>query len=364
MPTSQVIQFIPPQPSLPVSPSIELVHVRPHRDLPGIYSVKMNIMSDPSSLGMNFLLETFESLGIAQSFTEEFKNDKSKFDDIAVFELERRNLKSGVRISLGFILPGTFVDPDPELYKRLFSPGDRATKKYPKKGEQYKYTIKLYLRPPSAFFSEKGQKLLFPAQEPQLIGQQVQELQNAFFETLITKVRPTWLEQITSTDLGFWNAPEGSFANSSQGGNLLGGNIYAGDTGREESETITCGVHEQPSIDFSSFTSSQDAQGRIVLSWSVQGNLTAIHSFVIFGRYLQTTAPIDSLSSWTLTPGTYTFLDRRLSALKGDITYGVYIILSNFAVVKPAKWHLVKRGSNLPKVVLTEAQKKVNKSKE
>jgi len=140
----EVIQFrVPPKENI-VS-SISLPQLPTPADLSTSFTLQSQISTE--SVSIDSVIRLLSDLGVSDVFRNELKDDRSKISQLLVFEVSRKNVRTGERITWPVSPPGRFTDND-LTRSGTGSPGSRLIP-----GDTYIYTANLLVLNPEVLFS-------------------------------------------------------------------------------------------------------------------------------------------------------------------------------------------------------------------
>jgi hypothetical protein len=114
-------------------------------DRNGNIAVSINLQVQQKSSTFQYVKELLGEQAANVEFLDEIRNNRDELNDIMIFHVERIDLKTGKRASLGFHKSGEFVDNE-FLSLKFLAPAIRP-------GRRYMYSFIACLVPPSTFLS-------------------------------------------------------------------------------------------------------------------------------------------------------------------------------------------------------------------
>jgi hypothetical protein len=140
----EVIQFrVPPRDKIRSAISF------PQLPTPGDLSTSFDLSAQlpPEDVGIEKINKLLSDLGVSDLFRSESKDDRSKISQLLVFEVSRKNVRTGERITWPVFSPRRFVDSD-ITRSETGSPRSRLIP-----GDTYIYTANLLVLNPESLFS-------------------------------------------------------------------------------------------------------------------------------------------------------------------------------------------------------------------
>jgi hypothetical protein len=316
-PVAQLVSSLPYPASIDFSPESYQVALDLTADTPvGILSTKM--LSD--------LMKDLLGPELETTFAQDFKNNKRKFEELAVFHVQRQNLDDpDDRKNCGIWPPGLFKD-GPNPHGGTISVG---VERQPFLNNRYEYSVELLLRAPDFLFDDA---IDFVPTANKYAGNEkmLNDKTGAFFSVLSKQLKQTYKSSMGLTDF-----EEVSSSN-------YGPNIYqmetatqftAGKTGIVKT-VVASTVPIAPEI---VEIKKMGHERRNKFGWEVQGITAGIHSYLIVAKTSVNglSAPLayvphTEAGSHNETPGGI-FTDTILSNEVTGVRYMVHIMHTNYS---------------------------------
>jgi len=138
------VRIIPVKP-LPVAVSLENLKIE-NLDFGALPSVSFDIVAASRGDKVNDILRLLEQDGVSQIFIDQVTSNRSRFEDLIKFLVERVDRQGGSRESFGFYSAGTFTDDRSSQDTHAVSPVLH--------NNRYTYFVKVCMVSPLAFFTD------------------------------------------------------------------------------------------------------------------------------------------------------------------------------------------------------------------
>lgn len=275
--------------------------------------------------------------GVSSIFVEELRKDRSLVSNLLVYEVTRRDNKTGSVIVWPLVKSGRFTD-DAESRRSARASGDASISG----GRAYTYTARLLVINPERFFKEALTRI--PAATQQIINNTnpnfIQVSAAKFAENFAvqpgTIISPTTL----SKSVDFRTEAQGAFTGIS----------YTQNISIPMPRAVPRNVKAQRNV---------NGRPANVIKWDVDGTLQPVFSFQIdvsIGR--ENTVPLRSVSPVISRNGSYEVRDELFVKEIVPVTYHVSAIYGDMSRSKPVSSNEVYGGSTLPVKILDAALKR------
>ncbi len=336
--TDEYIEFRTP-PERPIISYLDNLSVG--QDILGRSTVSFDLGATFSNEALDELNRLLGETGVSTIFVEELKKDRSLISNLLVYEVTRKNNKTGSTIVWPLVKEGRFID-DAESRLKAKSGEGRASDAGINAGSVYTYTARLLIINPERFFKEALTRI--PASTQQIISNTnpnfVQVSAAKFAENFAiqpgTILSPTTLEK----GLDFRTELQGAF------------------TGISYKQTVSI-----PFLKASpkNVKVHRNVSGRPanVIKWDVDGSIETVFSFqidVTLGR--ENTVPLRSVSPVVAGNGKYEVRDEVFVNDVAPVSYRVSAIYSDMSKSQPVASNEVYSGASMPVKILDSALKR------
>jgi len=291
--------------------------------------------------GLEELNRILGDTGVSSLFVDELKKDRSLISNLLIYQVTRRNTRTGESVVWPLIQEGTFIDnEDSRASARGTSgPGVNATLRA---GAQYLYTARLNIVNPERFFKQA-----------------------------LTRIPASTRQIITDTDPNFVKVSAAKFAENFavQPGTVLSPTTVERETKfSEEVQGAYTGISYTQVIDIPLYrakpknvTVNRSSIGKPanLIRWKVEGSIESVYCFqidVTLNR--ENTFPLRSISPVISEDDQYEIRDELFTHEIAPVSYSVSVIYTDMSRSDVVKSNEVYSATTIPIRVLDAAIKK------
>lgn len=311
------------------------------QDSLGRSTVSFDLSASFSNEAIDELNRLLGDTGVSSIFVEELKKDRSLISNLLVYEVTRKDIKTGTSLVWPLAKEGRFID-DADSRLLAKSSSGRGTDAGISAGGAYIYTARLLIINPERFFKEALTRI--PASTQQIINNTnpnfVQVSAAKFAENFSiqpgTIISPTTLEK----SIDFRTEAQGAFTGISYKQNVSIPFLKASPKNLKAHRNV----------------SGRPAN---VIKWDVDGSIESVFSFqvdVVLGR--ENTVPLRSVSPVIASNGKYEVRDELFVNEVAPVSYRVSAIYSDMSKSQPSVSNEIHSGATLPIKMLDGALKR------
>jgi len=268
-------------------------------DSVGEIDVRFTLEGSVPETGLSALNSVLERVGLSRYFNISIEEDRSKLSDLLAYSVKRVDMKMGEEEDFGVVTGAEFSDKDLR----------KTTNVSPLRGDRkYRYIVSALLRTPDTLIDNATRTEV-----------DLNTLKEYTFKPS-RYLRPQTLKRgaLAATDVVV--------------GTDLEDEMLAGFAGVQRFIDVSTG-DRRPSIVSASV--KRNARGHNVIRWRVKGSTKLIDHFVVVGTMLGMRTIVGKSHSFS-SNGTFSFSDKRLSKLVGEVTYQVVPVYVDYKHGEPA----------------------------
>ena len=309
----------------------------------GSRTVQFDLDATFSNEGLESLNRLLGDDGVSNVFVEELRKDRSLIANLLLFEVTRKNLKTGAVLTFPLVNPGTFTDN--QASRRSATAGAfTEQERLLNNGGEYQYRARLLIVNPERFFREALTRI--PTSTKQIIT----DTNPNFVEVSAARFAENFALQPGTI-------PSPSAVQSDVSFSLEALNSF---TGIEYLERVNI---PRLSAVPTNVSAARDVDGRPenVISWSIIGSKSSVHKFLVtvtVGR--EQTVPLMAVSPNISDSNSFTIRDSIYSREIVPVSYAVQVLYTppTLSLSAPVKSNEIHVGTEAPVNILDLAVKK------
>jgi len=294
----------------------------------GAYSISLDANMNIPSSDADRVKTTFDELGLSELFGEDIDSIKDNFDKIAIFNVKRLDVNSGIEHDLGLKSTGKFTDAGDS------SRGIPA----PSSGGEYLYKFEAFVRTPAQVIKETESTQT--ARNTSNINSLPSIELGRSKSSSATDTNPNYSEKFTSpTVLRSSTMSYGSALSSRHSENTF----ELGRTGVIKTVTVSTPI-VSPSVR-SLNKIRVNKKNEAILTWSVSSEGHKIDHFIILAKRSGVTIPVGTHHSASRNLG-FTYVDRSQMRIIGKVDYSIVPVYLDYSQGEPVRIGSVTIGGN------------------
>jgi len=294
-----------------------------------------------SDAGLEELNRILGETGVSTIFTDELKKDRSLISNLLLFQVTRRDTRSGESVVWPLVQEGRFVD-NAETRASARGTTNPGIDTSLRAGAEYLYTARLHIVNPERFFKEAltrlpaSTKQIITDTDPNFIRVSAAKFADNFAIQPGTIQSPTTLEN----EIKFSEEVQGAY------------------TGLSYTTIVNVPVFRAAPRRVSAVRSTGGRPANVV-KWQVEGSIETVYQFqvdVTLGR--ENTFPLRSVSPTISEDGYYEIRDELFAGEISPVTYSVSAIYADQSRSQPIRSNEIYVGSTVPVRILSDILKR------